>query len=93
MRLVRDTVLMYWFQSLIIGERVMFKTANVGNIDRVIRVLVGAILIALPFVTQVLQNETLKLVAPIVGVVLIVTALVRFCPLYRLIGASTCKTS
>ena len=31
-------------------------------------------------------------VAPIVGVVLVLTALVRFFPLYSLLGADTCRS-
>lgn len=68
--------------------------ANVGTIDRILRVVIGAILIVLPFVvsTSFLQSTVVQVVLPIVGAVLIATALVRFCPLYRLMGASTCQT-
>lgn len=72
----------------------MFKTANVGQIDRVVRVVIGIVLIALPLAldSPLWQNALARWLVPIVGLVLIATALMRFCPLYRLIGASTCRT-
>jgi hypothetical protein len=71
----------------------MFKTANVGSVDRIVRIIIGAILVALPYVYQssIWDSMAVRLIVPIVGVVLILTALVRFCPLYKIVGASTCK--
>lgn len=71
----------------------MFKTANVGNIDRMIRLVVGAVLIAAPYfyASTIWDNPVFRLGLPIIGVVLILTALVRFCPLYKVIGANTNK--
>lgn len=73
----------------------MFKTINVGSLDRLVRIIVGAILIASPYflTSDIWTNPYLRWGVFIVGAILIFTALVRFCPLYRLIGASTCKTS
>lgn len=71
----------------------MFKSANVGSVDRAIRIIVGVILIALPFVmadVEVWANPVFKYGAFVVGGILILTALVRFCPAYMLIGANTC---
>lgn len=71
----------------------MIKTANVGNIDRAIRLIVGVVLIVVPFVLNdsILSSSVLQWLLPLVGLVLVATALFRFCPLYRLIGTSTCK--
>jgi hypothetical protein len=71
----------------------MFKTANIGNFDRIARIVVGAILASLPYfyASDLWANPLLRWGVPLVGLVLIVTALVRFCPLYRLIGVNTCK--
>lgn len=68
-------------------------TANVGSADRLIRIIFGLILVALPFVTSfgLWTNPIAAFGVPVVGVVLIVTALVRFCPAYRLVGIRTCK--
>lgn len=73
----------------------MFKTANVGSLDRIIRFVVGLILVAGPFVTHAAfwTVPTVQWISVAAGVILIVTALVRFCPIYRVIGASTCKAS
>ena len=65
-------------------------TTNVGSADRLIRIVLGLILVLLPFVTNV--GPILTYGAPIVGVVLVVTAFLRFCPAYRLFGIRTCKT-
>ncbi|HCB42210.1 MAG: hypothetical protein CMK97_18445 [Pseudomonas sp.] len=58
--------------------------ANVGTIDRVLRILVGALLIALTL------TGTIGLWGWI-GLVPLATGVVRFCPLYPLLGISTCK--
>jgi len=69
----------------------MFKSANVGSTDRIIRLVVGALLIASPFLPA--MSGVLSWLLPVVGIVLIVTALVRFCPAYHLLGVRTCPVS
>ena len=64
-------------------------TANVGSADRLIRIVLGLTLVLLPFVAHL--GPIAAYGAPIVCVVLIVTALFRFCPAYRLFGIRTCK--
>ncbi|UWR14786.1 DUF2892 domain-containing protein [Sulfitobacter sp. M368] len=68
-------------------------TANVGSIDRVLRVVLGLILIALPFVSNMalFASGTATVIAVLVGLVLIATSAMRFCPLYRIFGIRTCK--
>ncbi len=68
-------------------------TANVGSIDRVLRVVLGLILIALPFVSNMalFASGTATVIAVVVGLVLIATSAMRFCPLYRIFGIQTCK--
>ncbi len=61
-------------------------TANVGGIDRVLRAVLGVVLIALVFVGPQTPWGW-------IGVVPLLTALVRFCPLYPLLGISTCPRS
>lgn len=56
---------------------------NVGNIDRLLRVLLGLALLALVFVGP-------KTAWGWVGIVPLVTGLAKFCPLYTLFGISTC---
>lgn len=73
----------------------MLKNANVGRLDRVIRIVAGLALVALPLVTtsSLWDSAVARWSVTLVGSVLIVTALVRFCPLYRLVGTSTCRTT
>lgn len=68
----------------------MFKSANVGSVDRMIRIVVGLALILLPQLIGPVA-AWLSWGAPVVGVVLILTGLVRFCPAYTLFGIKTCK--
>jgi hypothetical protein len=60
---------------------------NESNVDRIVRALVGAVLL-IAWVAGWLTG-TLAIVLGIVGVVLLVTATVGFCPLYRVLGVST----
>lgn len=71
----------------------MFKSANVGPVDRLIRIVIGIVLIVAPYVitSDLWTNPLVRWAVPAIGAVLILTALFRFCPLYRLIGANTCK--
>ena len=70
-------------------------SANVGTIDRLLRVLAGAFLIALPFVfaSPQLGDPVVQFGAIAVGAVLVLTGLLRFCPLYRVLGLQTCRVS
>lgn len=68
-------------------------SSNVGIIDRVIRALLGLALIAAALLGVFPNMALLFWAAIVVGLVLIVTALAGFCPLYRLLGLSTCPVS
>ena len=57
--------------------------ANVGTIDRVLRAVVGLVLIGLA------ATDTVG-VWGWIGVVPLATSLLRFCPAYTLIGGNTC---
>lgn len=67
----------------------MFKN-NMGSIDRAIRAIVGIILFALYFMGTV--AGVWGWVALIVGVVLLATAALGWCPPYSLLGINTCST-
>ncbi|MGM0831909.1 DUF2892 domain-containing protein [Halomonas qinghailakensis] len=58
--------------------------ANVGGIDKVARIVVGLVLIVLAI------TGTIG-VWGWVGIVPLATGLFNFCPLYPLLGISTCK--
>jgi hypothetical protein len=59
-------------------------TANIGNLDRVIRIVLGVALLSLYFVLP--GNE--RFVA-FIGLIPLATAFLRWCPLYSLIGLKT----
>lgn len=61
-------------------------TLNEGTIDRVVRVALGLVLLSL----VVVGPHTLL---GLVGVVPLATGLFGFCPLYRVLGANTCRGS
>jgi hypothetical protein len=58
---------------------------NVGSPDRIIRVLLGAGLIITGLVLQSWWG--------LVGIIPLATAGLSFCPLYSIVGLSTCKTA
>lgn len=59
-------------------------TRNEGSIDRTLRILLGLALIALVFIGPQTPWGW-------VGLVPLLTGLVGFCPLYRLVGINTCR--
>jgi hypothetical protein len=65
--------------------------SNVGTIDRIARTIVGLVLLIAPFVAG---WPTLVLaIGGVVGVILIVTAAIGFCPIYALLGLSSKQRS
>lgn len=59
--------------------------ANVGGIDRTLRIVVGIALLCLFFVLE--GNSRYW---GLVGLVPLLTGLFRFCPLYTVIGVNSC---
>lgn len=57
---------------------------NVGGIDRILRLLVGIVILVLGIVNQSWWG--------VIGLVPIFTAAINWCPLYMPLGLSTCKT-
>jgi hypothetical protein len=68
-------------------------TANLGNADRILRAILGLALIAAPLlnIPAIWSSAALSYGSIAVGLVLFATALFQFCPLYRIVGMSTCK--
>ena len=60
---------------------------NVGRADRVIRLVLGVMALGL---YGALESPWKYLT--LLGLVLIVTAVTGFCPLYRFLGLSTCRS-
>ncbi len=57
--------------------------ANVGSADRIVRFILGAVIIALGFYFKSWWG--------VIGIGPIMTGLLNFCPTYNLIGVSTKK--
>jgi hypothetical protein len=60
---------------------------NTGNIDRVIRAILGLILIALAATGTV---GVWGWIGIVIGIVLLLTAIFGFCPAYAIFGMNTC---
>lgn len=57
---------------------------NVGGIDKVVRLIVGLVIIALGILYQSWWG--------LVGIIPLITSTTGFCPAYLPFGISTCKT-
>jgi len=62
----------------------MKLTANVGTADRILRIILGLALIGLTLSGQIGLWGW-------IGLVPLVTAFVKFCPAYAILGMKTCK--
>ena len=56
---------------------------NVGSTERLLRIIVGVVIIGLGLYFQSLWG--------VVGLIPLLTGLFRFCPLYKMLGMNTCK--
>jgi uncharacterized membrane protein YkgB len=63
---------------------------NMGTIDRVIRLIVVAIIAALYFTGTI--SGTLAIILGIVAIAFLLTSLIGWCPAYLPFHISTCKT-
>ena len=64
---------------------------NIGNADRIIRVLI-AVLVAVLYFTKIISG-TAGIVLLILAGILLITSVTGFCGIYTLFGISTCKTN
>ncbi|GBD31809.1 MAG: hypothetical protein KatS3mg081_1559 [Gemmatimonadales bacterium] len=67
----------------------MRNRANVGSADALVRWILAAAF----FVAAIVWNHIplVALLAALIALVMAGTALTRVCPIYRLLGVSTCK--
>lgn len=59
-----------------------------GNADKIVRLAIAALVIIL-FLTNVLSG-TVGIVLVALSAVFVLTSLIGFCPLYKIVGLSTC---
>lgn len=63
---------------------------NMGNLDRIIRTLLA--LVAIYLYVAGIVSGTVGVVLIVLAGVFLFTSIVSFCPLYTLVGLSTCPT-
>lgn len=62
---------------------------TIGNLDRIIRIIIGIVLILFPFLFSI--GTVFKVVLIIIGIILILTGITRICFLYSILGINTYK--
>jgi Inner membrane protein YgaP-like, transmembrane domain len=63
---------------------------NVGGADRAVRIVGGLFLLVAAYLWLA---GALSILAYVVGAIALVTGLIRFCPINRLLGIDTCGES
>lgn len=63
---------------------------NMGQVDRIIRLIIAAIAVFL--YSNGTLTGTLGIVALVLAFVFAITSFLSFCPLYTIVGLSTCPT-
>jgi len=68
-------------------------SANVGTLDRILRAGLGAVLLYAAVLSGALDGSIWQWVAAVAGVVMLVVAAVRICPVYTVLGFRTCRAA
>jgi hypothetical protein len=68
-------------------------TTNVGTIDRILRTVLGLVLLYFAFFSDLplFATPLVKYGAAVIGVVMLATSTLKICPLYTVFGFKTCK--
>ena len=64
-------------------------TANVGSAERMVRFIIGAVLLALGFFAP--SHPYVQVAFLAAGTIAVISAAVRFCPVWSLLGINTCS--
>lgn len=64
---------------------------NIGKIDKFIRVIIATVAIIMLAMGYVALSSTLGIVLAVVAGIMLFTSLVNNCPLYSIVGVSTCE--
>lgn len=62
---------------------------NMGTLDRVIRLLIAAVIAGLVYFKII--SGTLSMVLLVAALIFALTSFLSFCPMYKLIGVNTCE--
>ncbi len=65
--------------------------SNLGNLDKIIRIVLAALVIVLYFMNLI--SGTAAIILGVVAFIFLATSLINFCPLYSVLGISTRKKS
>ena len=84
MRRNKFFLLIIYIHRIYNTEGVVMFTKNVGSIDRILRIIIGLVLLSLVFFGP--QTPW-----GYIGVILVITAFMNFCPLYAILRMSSLK--
>ncbi|MBK6364766.1 MAG: DUF2892 domain-containing protein [Saprospiraceae bacterium] len=62
---------------------------NMGRKDKLIRMIVALVIASLYYFGYI--SGTLALVLLIIGIILALTSVIQFCPIYKLVNINTCE--
>ncbi len=63
---------------------------NVGNLDKLIR-LILAVIIFLFVYKDTAETNTKQIILLVIAFIFAFTSLLNFCPVYKILGINTCK--
>lgn len=68
-------------------------TTNVGALDRILRAMLGIVLLYLAIFSgsSLTDVAVLKYGAAVIGVIMLATSALKICPLYSILGVRTCR--
>ena len=64
---------------------------NVGNMDKLIRLIIAAIIFLFVFKSGDNYNNTRDIILLVIAFIAAFTSLLNYCPLYSIFGINTCK--
>lgn len=70
-------------------------TINVGTLDRILRAVLGLVALYLAFASGLpaFDGMLMKSIATVFGLVMLIVAATRSCPIYSIFGFKTCRAS
>lgn len=65
---------------------------NVGGVDRGVRIVIGILLLLLTIGLGI-YSQIVGILAALIGLIMLVTGVSGYCPLYKITKTNTCKRS
>ena len=64
---------------------------NEGNLDRIVRTILGITALTVAFAAlDVMNGAVFGIIVAAIGAILLISAAIGFCPMYKVIGLETC---